>query len=103
MAIWSLTQERVQKLLSQIGDKEHEIDDLLKLTAKDLWHKELDDFIAEWRFQLDDDMALTGFYTEDRVIPVDQAAESYCESEGIELLFEVDRGLACKECLVVFA
>ncbi|KAI9786268.1 MAG: DNA topoisomerase 2 [Peltula sp. TS41687] len=55
MPIWSLTQERVEKLMQQIGDKEHEIDELIKLSAKDLWNRDLDDFIAEWRFQLEDD------------------------------------------------
>lgn len=55
MAIWSLTQERVDKLLQQIGEKEQEIDTLIKLTAKDLWTRDLDDFIAEWRFQLEDE------------------------------------------------
>ena len=42
--------------MQQIGDKEHEIDKLIKLSAKDLWNKDLDDFIAEWRFQLEDDV-----------------------------------------------
>lgn len=55
MAIWSLTQEKVDKLLKQIGEKEQEIDTLIKLTVKDLWTRDLDDFIAEWRFQLEDD------------------------------------------------
>ncbi|KAI9804695.1 MAG: DNA topoisomerase 2 [Piccolia ochrophora] len=55
MAIWSLTKERVEKLLRIIGDKEEEVDALLKLSVKDLWKKDLDDFIAEWRFQLEDD------------------------------------------------
>lgn len=55
MAIWSLTQERVEKLLKQIGDKELEIDALIKLSKEDLWKKDLDDFINEWRFQLDDE------------------------------------------------
>jgi DNA topoisomerase II len=55
MPIWSLTQERVDKLLRQIGDKEVEIDDLIKLTPKDLWNRDLDDFIAEWHYQLDDE------------------------------------------------
>jgi DNA topoisomerase-2 len=54
MAIWSLTEERVAKLLRQIGDKEMEIDSLIKLTPKGLWTKDLDDFIAEWHFQLED-------------------------------------------------
>ena len=55
MPIWSLTKERVEKLLKQVGDKELEIDELLKLTKEDLWKRDLDDFIAEWRFQLDDE------------------------------------------------
>jgi len=55
MAIWSLTKERVEKLLRQIGDKELEIDALIKLSKEDLWKKDLDDFINEWRFQLEDE------------------------------------------------
>jgi DNA topoisomerase-2 len=55
MPLWSLTQERVEKLLKQIGDREVEIDELIKLSKEDLWKKDLDDFIAEWRFQLEDD------------------------------------------------
>jgi len=55
MAIWSLTQERVDKILKQIGDKELEIDVLIQLSPKDLWNKDLDDFINEWHQQLDDE------------------------------------------------
>ena len=55
MAIWSLTKERVEKLLKQIGDKELEIDTLIKLSKEDLWTKDLDEFITEWRFQLEDE------------------------------------------------
>lgn len=55
MAIWSLTQERVEKLLKQIGDKEMEIDALIKLTPKDIWTTDLDDFVEEWKVQLDDE------------------------------------------------
>ncbi|KAG7004757.1 hypothetical protein G7Y79_00023g053410 [Physcia stellaris] len=55
MPIWSLTQERVEKLLKQIGDKEIEIDTLIKLSKEDIWKRDLDDFINEWRFQLDDE------------------------------------------------
>ena len=55
MPIWSLTKERVEKLLSQVGDKEVEIDTLIKLTKEDLWTRDLDDFLAEWRFQLEDE------------------------------------------------
>ena len=55
MPIWSLTRERIDKLLKQVGDKELEIDTLIKLTKEDLWTKDLDEFLAEWRFQLDDE------------------------------------------------
>jgi DNA topoisomerase-2 len=52
MAIWSLTQERVEKLLRQIGDKEAEVDALIKLSPKDLWTKDLDELTEEWHTQL---------------------------------------------------
>jgi len=55
MAIWSLTQERVEKLLKQIGDKEVEIDALIKLSPKDIWNQDLDDFVTEWHAALDDE------------------------------------------------
>lgn len=55
MAIWSLTQERVEKILKQIGDKEMEIDTLLKLSSKDLWTRDLDAFLEEWHLQLEDE------------------------------------------------
>lgn len=55
MPIWSLTKERVEKLLKQVGDKEIEIDSLIKFTKEDLWTRDLDDFLAEWRFELDDE------------------------------------------------
>ncbi|KAF2675536.1 type II DNA topoisomerase [Microthyrium microscopicum] len=55
MAIWSLTQERVEKLMKQIGDKELEIDTLIKLSPKDLWTTDLDDFVNEWHTQLEDE------------------------------------------------
>jgi DNA topoisomerase-2 len=55
MAIWSLTQERVEKILRHIGDKEIEIDTLLKLSSKDLWTRDLDAFLEEWHLQLEDE------------------------------------------------
>jgi DNA topoisomerase-2 len=55
MAIWSLTQERVEKLLKQIGDKEDEIDALIKLSPKDLWNIDLDAFVEEWDVQLSEE------------------------------------------------
>lgn len=55
MPIWSLTKERVEKLLKQVGDKEMEIDTLIKLTKEDLWTRDLDDFLATWRYELEDE------------------------------------------------
>ncbi|KAJ5730374.1 DNA topoisomerase II eukaryotic-type [Penicillium malachiteum] len=55
MSMWSLTQERVERLRRQIGDRETEIDELIKLSKEDIWRKDLDDFINEWRFQLEDE------------------------------------------------
>ncbi|KAL9599418.1 MAG: hypothetical protein Q9219_003855 [cf. Caloplaca sp. 3 TL-2023] len=55
MPLWSLTKERVDKLLQQIGDKEMEIDTLLQMSKEALWKVDLDDFINEWRFQLQDE------------------------------------------------
>lgn len=55
MAIWSLTQERVEKILRQISDKEMEIDTLLKLSSKDLWTRDLDAFLEEWHLQLEEE------------------------------------------------
>lgn len=55
MAIWSLTQERVEKLEKQIGDKEEEIDVLLKKSEKDLWSEDLDALSIEWQTQLEEE------------------------------------------------
>ncbi len=55
MPLWSLTQERVEKLRRQIGEIETEVDTLIKLTKEDLWRRDLDSFIEEWRAQLDED------------------------------------------------
>lgn len=55
MPLWSLTQERVDRLLRQIADKETEIDDLIKLSKEDIWKKDLDEFLHEWRLQLEED------------------------------------------------
>ncbi|KAF2432921.1 type II DNA topoisomerase [Tothia fuscella] len=55
MPIWSLTQERVDKILKQIGDKETEIDELNKLSSKDLWNRDLDEFLEEWHLQIDEE------------------------------------------------
>jgi DNA topoisomerase II len=55
MAIWSLTHERIEKLRKQMGDKEEEIDRLVKLSPKDLWTIDLDEFLEEWQTSLADD------------------------------------------------
>ncbi|KAL8673642.1 MAG: hypothetical protein Q9168_001948 [Polycauliona sp. 1 TL-2023] len=55
MPLWSLTKERVERLKKQIGDRELEIDELLKKSREDLWKADLDEFINEWRFQLEDE------------------------------------------------
>ncbi|OAX83490.1 hypothetical protein ACJ72_02142 [Emergomyces africanus] len=55
MPLWSLTQERVEKLRRQIGDKETEVDTLIKLSKEDIWKTDLDDFLAEWKFQLEEE------------------------------------------------
>jgi DNA topoisomerase II len=52
MPLWSLTQERVDKLERQKGDKEDEINILDKKSIKDLWKADLDDFIDTWHTQL---------------------------------------------------
>ncbi|POS85094.1 putative DNA topoisomerase 2 [Erysiphe pulchra] len=52
LPIWSLTQERVDKLKDQMLNKKKEHDDLKLLSEKDLWCRDLDDFIQEWNNQL---------------------------------------------------
>lgn len=55
MPIWSLTKERIDRLQKQIGEREEEVDKLSKLTPQDIWKQDLDDFIHEWQFQLQDE------------------------------------------------
>ncbi|KAM5387554.1 DNA topoisomerase [Fusarium oxysporum Fo47] len=52
MPIWSLTAERLEKLKQAIEKKKAEHDELLALSEKDLWCRDLDDFMAEWETQL---------------------------------------------------
>jgi DNA topoisomerase-2 len=42
-------------LRRQIGDREMEVDALIKLSKEDIWKKDLDDFLDEWKFQLEDE------------------------------------------------
>jgi 2,4-didehydro-3-deoxy-L-rhamnonate hydrolase len=44
------------------------------------------------RFSLDN-LILTGYYADDRVIPIDQASEAYCEEVGVELLLPATEDL----------
>lgn len=55
MAIWSLTKEKVEKLLAEVRAKEFEIEELTKLSPKNLWERDLDAFIEEWRRQLEEE------------------------------------------------
>jgi DNA topoisomerase-2 len=55
MAIWSLTRERYEKILQQKTKKEDELTQLLKLTSKDIWKNDLDNFMSGWRQLLVDD------------------------------------------------
>ncbi|KAF5026855.1 hypothetical protein F66182_1050 [Fusarium sp. NRRL 66182] len=52
MPIWSLTAERLEKLKQAIEKKKLEHDELLALSEKDLWCRDLDDFLIEWENQL---------------------------------------------------
>jgi len=49
MSISSLTTERVNKLLEQRGNKEKELNEMLKLSGKDLWHRDLEQLSAAWQ------------------------------------------------------
>ncbi|KZT68795.1 type II DNA topoisomerase [Daedalea quercina L-15889] len=53
MAIWSLTKEKIAKLLAQAKEKEQELLAFLELTPIVLWQKDLDQFLYEWRATCD--------------------------------------------------
>jgi DNA topoisomerase-2 len=55
LPIWSLTQERVDRLKQQMVNKKEEHDALERLTEKDLWCQDLDAFVQEWETQLKED------------------------------------------------
>ena len=48
MPIYSLTQEKIQKLLDQAKQKEDELMALLELTPIQIWTTDLDNFIVQW-------------------------------------------------------
>ena len=55
MAIWSLTTEKVNKLLAERNGKEEELVELLKLSPHDIWNTDLDNFLVEWEKLLEED------------------------------------------------
>lgn len=55
LPIWSLTKERYEKLLNQRAKKEDELTELLKLSAKDIWNNDLDEFLISFKQFLKDD------------------------------------------------
>ncbi|KAI1119440.1 DNA topoisomerase [Nemania sp. NC0429] len=59
MPIWSLTQERLDRLKEQIIKKKAEHDELEALSEKDLWCKDLEDFEETWHNQLKLDAEIT--------------------------------------------
>jgi DNA topoisomerase-2 len=58
LPIWSLTQERVDKLKQQMVNKKEEHDHLAGQSEKDLWCIDLDAFVQEWEAQLREDADL---------------------------------------------
>ncbi|OJA16788.1 hypothetical protein AZE42_03299 [Rhizopogon vesiculosus] len=48
MPIWSLTKEKIDKLLQQAADKDAELLALLERTPISLWNEDLDAFLKEW-------------------------------------------------------
>lgn len=48
MNLWSLTKERVEKLLKEQDERRHELEILLALSPFDMWNTDLDAFLAEW-------------------------------------------------------
>jgi len=48
MQFWSLTYEKVEKLMAERDAKKEELDSLKAQTIEDLWLNDLDDFLDEW-------------------------------------------------------
>lgn len=55
MAIWTLTSEKAARLRKEVEDKREEIDVLIKKSPKDLWSADLDQFLEQWYYQLEED------------------------------------------------
>ncbi|KAI0641129.1 type II DNA topoisomerase [Trametes meyenii] len=54
MAIWSLTKEKIDKLLQQAKEKEIELLTLLELTPIQIWQTDLDVFLEQWKINCQD-------------------------------------------------
>ncbi|RPD70799.1 type II DNA topoisomerase [Lentinus tigrinus ALCF2SS1-7] len=54
MAIWSLTKEKIEKLLQQAKEKEQELLVLLALSPIEIWQTDLDAFLAQWKQTCED-------------------------------------------------
>ncbi|KAI0668658.1 type II DNA topoisomerase [Trametes maxima] len=54
MAIWSLTKEKIDKLLQQAKEKEMELLTLLELTPIQIWQTDLDAFLEQWKINCQD-------------------------------------------------
>ncbi|KAG9100840.1 DNA topoisomerase 2 [Ceratobasidium sp. UAMH 11750] len=57
MAIWSLTREKVEKLLAEQSAKEEEWNALLKKKPIELWDEDLNQFLKAWEEMLEEDAA----------------------------------------------
>ncbi|KAG9104156.1 DNA topoisomerase 2 [Ceratobasidium sp. 370] len=57
MAIWSLTREKVEKLLAEQAAKEEEWNALLKKKPIELWDEDLNQFLKAWEDMLEEDAA----------------------------------------------
>ncbi|CAE6368969.1 unnamed protein product [Rhizoctonia solani] len=55
MAIWSLTREKVERLINEQNAKEAEWNELLKRKPMDLWNEDLDEFLKAWNEMLEED------------------------------------------------
>ena len=56
MQIYSLTNERVERLRVQRSSKENELHELLKLSTKDIWTRDLNDVSEAWQEVLKNDI-----------------------------------------------
>lgn len=56
MPIYNLTVEKVERLKAQRNNKEDELNEFLKLSAKDLWNRDLNNLEAAWEDVLDYDL-----------------------------------------------